>query len=259
MRLEILNVEHGFCAFAVGTAGDVFLFDCGLGPSCRPSSYLPARGIRSIQRFFVTNYDEDHIEDLPALRRALSIELLSKNPSLDARIVRSLKQPPISPAMQEMLSMLDSYTGVVAPEQLDPPGLRAVSYSNPYPRFTDTNNLSLLTFLDVGSVTFAIPGDLEREGWLLLLQNPEVRDELRRVDVFIASHHGRESGYCGEVFNYCAPEFIVLSDGAIEFDSQRMASTYARHASGGAFNGPGGREVRRVLSTRSDGNLCWEL
>lgn len=155
--------------------------------------------------------------------------------------------------------MLESYTGGVSPDQLDPAGLRAWSYSNPYPRFTDTNNLSLLTFLDVGSVTFAIPGDLEREGWLLLLQNPEVRDQLRRVNVFIASHHGRESGYCREVFNHCSPQFIVISDGAIEFDSQRMASTYAQHASGGAFNNRGVSETRRVLSTRSDGNLFWEL
>ena len=210
MRFEILNVEHGFCAFAVGATGEVFLFDCGRGPDCQPSRYLPARGVRSIRRFFVTNYDEDHIEDLPELRRALSVEVLSKNPSLDARIVRSLKQPPISAAMQEMLSMLESYTGAVTPEQLDPAGLRAVSYSNPYPSFTDTNNLSLLTFLDVGTVTFAIPGDLEREGWLLLLQNPEVRAQLRRVNVFIASHHGRENGYCREVFDYSSPQFIVI-------------------------------------------------
>lgn len=259
MRFEILNVEHGFCAYAVGTAGEVFLFDCGLGPACQPSRYLPQRGIRSIRRFFVTNFDEDHIEDLPALSRALPIEVLSKNPSLDAQTVRSLKQPPIRPAMQEMLSMLGTYTESVSQAHIEPEGLRAVSYSNPYPSFTDTNNLSLLTFLDVGTQTFAIPGDLEREGWLLLLQRPEVRDQLRRVNVFIASHHGRESGYCREVFDYCSPRFIVISDGEIEFDTQRMTSTYSQHASGGVFTNRGVNEFRRVLSTRNDGNLLWEL
>ena len=67
MRFEILNVEHGFCAYAIGSDGGVLLFDCGHGSVNRPSTYLPDRGITNIHRFFVTNYDEDHISD-PARR-----------------------------------------------------------------------------------------------------------------------------------------------------------------------------------------------
>ena len=47
MTFEILNVEHGFCAYAVGSDGGVLLFDCGHSEMNRPSVYLPARGIIS--------------------------------------------------------------------------------------------------------------------------------------------------------------------------------------------------------------------
>ena len=106
MRFEVLNVEHGFCAYAIGSDGGVLLFDCGHGTSNRPSIFLPARGITSIRRFFVTNYDEDHISDLLAVRRRLHIEVLTRNSSMTSGQIRSLKTPPISPAMNELLGMI---------------------------------------------------------------------------------------------------------------------------------------------------------
>ncbi|AOU96678.1 hypothetical protein BI364_00365 [Acidihalobacter yilgarnensis] len=161
--------------------------------------------------------------------------------------------------MNELLAMVDSYTGSVAPHQLELAGLNVRIYHNDYPAFTDTNNLSLLTFLDVGNVSFVLGGDLERPGWLRLLINPEIRALLSRVDVFVASHHGRESGYCAEVFNYCKPRLVVMSDGPIQYDTQRMSTTYANHASGELFTTASGQEVRKVVTTRSDGNIFWDL
>ncbi|MXY14590.1 MAG: hypothetical protein F4Y53_02740 [Proteobacteria bacterium] len=257
MRFEILDVEHGFCAYAIGRDGGVLLFDCGHGSVNRPSTHLPAHGITNIQRFFVTNYDEDHISDLLAVRRNLHIEVLTRNPSMTSNNIRSLKTPPISSAMNELLDMIESFTGDVSPQQLEPKGLKVWCFFNDYPMFTDTNNLSLLTFLDVGSVSFVLGGDLERAGWLALLQNQQVRTLLTRVDVFVASHHGRESGYCPEVFGHCKPRLIVMSDGPIQHDTQRMANTYAQHALGEIFSTPSGKETRKVVTTRKDGNIYW--
>ena len=259
MRLEILNVDHGFCAYAVGSDGGVLLFDCGHDSANRPSTYLPARGITGIRRFFVTNYDEDHISDLLAVRQNLYIEVLTRNTSMTSAQIRSLKTRPISPAMTELLGMIDSYTWGVTAERLEPVGLRIRLFHNDYPTFTDTNNLSLLTFLDVGDVSFALGGDLERDGWLTLLENPHVQGLLKCVDVFVASHHGRQSGYCPEVFSYCKPRLVVMSDGPIQHDTQLMASTYAQHASGELFSTPSGREMRKVVTTRKDGNIFWNL
>ena len=69
MRLTIHNVGHGLCISLVHENGNVMLWDCGHAGNSRPSDFLPALGIHTINRFFVTNYDEDHISDLPNLRQ----------------------------------------------------------------------------------------------------------------------------------------------------------------------------------------------
>ena len=259
MKFEILNVEHGFAAYAVASDGSVLLFDCGHSRTCHPSDYLSKQGIRTIRRLFITNYDEDHISDLPNVRRNLDVEILTRNYSLTSSQLRRLKTPPISGAMTSLLDMIDSYTGEVSMEQLEPPGLGAQIFQNNYPTFTDTNNLSLLTFLDVGPVSFVLPGDLECAGWLVLLKNSQVCRMLESVKVFVASHHGRESGYCKEVFDYCRPSLVVMSDGPVEYDTQKMARTYGQHATGEWFNGSSGREWRKVVTTRHDGHIYWNL
>ena len=259
MKFEILNVEHGFAAYAVASDGSVLLFDCGHSPTCQPSEYLSEQGIQTIRCLFITNYDEDHLADLPSVRQRLSIETLTRNPSLTPTQLRDLKPPPISAAMKVLLEMIDNYTREVSNEQLEPRGVRVWTFWNSYPTFTDTNNLSLLTFLDVGSVSFVLPGDLERAGWLALLANSQVCQLLERVDVFVASHHGRESGYCREVFDYCSPSLVVMSDGPVEYDTQKIASTYAQHATGAWFNGVSDTKGRKVVTTRNDGHIWWQL
>jgi beta-lactamase superfamily II metal-dependent hydrolase len=93
------------------------------------------------------------------------------------------------------------------------------------------------------------PGDLEAAGWRALLQNKSFISQLSRVNIFVTSHHGRETGYCPEVFNYCAPHIFIISDREIVHETQKQL--YARHASGVLWNG--GPERRYVLTTRSDG------
>ena len=234
------------------------LWDCGhkSDPPNRPSVFLPARGIRTVHRFFVTNYDEDHLSDLPSLRRALNLPELYRNQSIAAQQLRTLKLEggPISPAMESMLDMMRTYT--LGPLQ-SPPNFDGVScsvYCNSYGDFSDTNNLSLVTFLSFSGHNFVIPGDLERSGWKKLLENSSVRTHLAAVNVFAASHHGRETGYCREVFDYAkSVRVVVFSDSSIKYATQEMASTYAAHASGITFEG----QLRKVLSTRSDGPITW--
>ena len=38
-----------------------------------------------------------------------------------------------------------------------------------------------------------------------------------------------------------------------------MAATYAQHASGELFNTASGQELRKVVTTRKDGNIFWDV
>jgi len=71
------------------------------------------------------------------------------------------------------------------------------------------------------------------------------------MNIFVASHHGRESGYCSEVFNFCRPDIILISDKSIVHETQNV--NYAKHANGLSWNGT--NEKRYVLTTRNDGSI----
>ena len=258
MRFTIHDVGHGFCAHLKHENGNVMLWDCGhkTNPEHRPSQFLPVSEVRTVHRMFITNYDEDHISDLPNLRRAIHINILHRNQSITPAQLRRLKEEsgPISPAMESLLSMHESYTR----EIIDPPSFPNVyfeSFNCTYPNdFHDTNNLSLVTFLETPMGNFLIPGDIERPALQKFLQNPDFRNRLNRVSVFIASHHGRTSGYCKEVFDHCSPRAFIFSDGPQQYATQEESNTYGAHASGVNFNG----RTRRVLTTRNDGTIYWD-
>lgn len=152
-----------------------------------------------------------------------------------------------------MRATIDLHTDYVHDVTTPPefPEIEFNCFHNDYPTFQDTNNLSLLSFVHYDGMGIVFPGDLEITGWKELLKNPEIRSHLNRVNIFVASHHGRESGYCEEVFNHCWPEIIVISDKEIVHETQKQQ--YAKHASGIPWNG--GPERRYVLSTRSDGMI----
>ena len=204
---------------------------------------------------FITNYDEDHISDLPNLRRAVDIKILHRNRSITPTQLRSLKEKsgPISSAMESLLSMLETYTGEVT-HSPSFPNVRFHTFCCAYPTdFQDTNNLSCVTFLETPLSSFLIPGDIEKPAWHKLLQNSDFCQLLSGVSVFIASHHGRTSGYCREVFDYCSPDVVIFSDGPKQFATQEETETYAGHASGVNFHG----RRRRVLTTRKDHSISW--
>lgn len=253
MTLTIFNVRHGFCAYLVADTNNVMLFDCGQDDETgfSPSSYLRRTQCTGIEKLVITNFDQDHVSDLPSVLRTVPVATLFRNGSISADQLRAIKlqSGPITDAMEAAIALHRDYVHQIT----NPPDFGAIEYHafyNDYPDFADTNNLSLVSFIHYDGMGIIIPGDLEREGWLKLLSNQQFRADLARVSIFVASHHGRESGYCEEVFEYCSPHIFVISDKEVIHDTQD--NVYVSHASGIPFNNT---ERRYVLTTRSDGNI----
>lgn len=255
MEIKIFDVEHGFCAYIVADNGNVMLIDCGHNTltNFRPSTYLPACGCTAIERLVISNYDEDHMSDLENLLSRVPVQVLHRNRTITGDQLHRLKKAscpgPLGTGTRAVLGMIGTYTM----DTQNPPDLTGVElefFWNSYPLFEDTNNLSLVTFLHYRDLHLVFPGDLEKAGWRALLNDPSFCDHLRKVNVFIASHHGRENGYCPEVFNYCSPEIIAISDEAIKYDTQDV--DYAKHARGVSWH-DGSR--RYVLTTRKHGMI----
>jgi len=254
MKINIFDVSHGFCAYLVADNGNVVLIDCGHNEETgfRPSTYLQHSGCTGIEYLIIQNFDQDHVSDLPNILRLLPVTIFHRNRSVSPEILANLKRTagPITPQMQSAIDLHDNYIyEVTSPPILQNIELRC--FCNSFPSFTDTNNLSLVTFIHYDGMGIVFPGDLETTGWRALLQNAEFREHLKRVNIFVASHHGRVTGYCEDVFNFCHPEVIILSDKEIVHQTQEH--DYAKHASGISWNN--GSETRYVLTTRSDGMI----
>lgn len=261
MQVTIFNVAHGSCAYLVadphsGTTSNVALFDCGHHEAgFRPSRYLARRGVTVVEHFIVSHYDQDHLSDLPNLREIVSIRSLRRNRSLTPDQITQQKAlaGPLEPGVRAIIDMARDYNSDVTPQnRMDwgLAGVELVTFSNPFPRFQDTNNLSLVAFVHHRNVSIVFPGDLETAGWEALLENSAFCDNLAKVDVFVTSHHGRSNGYCERVFDYCAPDIFITSDTMKLYGTQDQR--YDHHARGIRWDDGG---TRRCLTTRCDGHI----
>jgi beta-lactamase superfamily II metal-dependent hydrolase len=258
VNIRIFDVAHGFCAYVVADTGNVMLFDCGYkldgNDDFTPSTFLYETNCVGIEQLIVCNYDEDHIADLPNLRDNFKIDTLRRNKSVTAEQLKQIKEEggPLSDAMKSLLDMMQTYTGPVT-TPIDFGNISTNTFYNNYPTFEDTNNLSCVTFLHYLDVHIVFPGDLEQSGWKALLERDEFRKELQRVHIFVASHHGRESGYEPQVFDYCKPQIVIISDAEHEDTVQK--DKYAKHATGMKLSDGG---TKRVLTTWQKGMITIE-
>ncbi len=254
MEIKVFDVSHGFCALMTADNGNLMLIDCGHNEQTgfRPSAYLRSIGCSAIEKLVIQNYDQDHISDLPNIYGTIYIQTLHRNKSITPEQLEQLKleSGPITRAMDSMISMAREYVNPIeAPPEF--PNTAFSFYRHDFPTFTDTNNLSVVTFIHYSDFTIVFSGDLEKGGWEEHLKSQSFRNDLSLVNIFVASHHGRESGYCEEVFDFCSPGIVIVSDKEIIHDTQKQ--NYAAHASGVPWEG--GPQRRYVLTTRSDGMI----
>lgn len=249
----LFNVGHGFCAYTITPGGSNLLFDCGYDDELEfyPSRYFADRKIQNIYGLALSHFDQDHVANLPALRKVVTFDMIIRNETIPVDFIRREKANG-GGITTAMASAIDMHEHWIHPVTVFPNygGIKVTYFRNQYPAFTDMNNLSLVTFLQYDGCGIVIPGDLEREGWLALMKRPDFCQCLKETNFFIASHHGRNAGYAEEVFEYCKPHIVLLSDKSIVHDSQEH--DYSKHATGIAW--PNG-QTRRVLTTRCDGHI----
>lgn len=252
MRINIFNVGHGSAALVTGKGKypDRFLVDCAFNTSTgfRPSAYLRKQGLAPVTIFFNNNMDQDHLSDF-VLCRVAGYSSMVYNFSVSPLYLQTLKQEN-GPLTFAMKSFIGSMTGC----PVSFPQTQTVNWAcfwNKYPVFTETNDLSMVTFLEEDGICIAFPGDLPKAAWRQLLLDQGFRTWLSRVNVFVAPHHGRLDGYCEEVFGeqLCRPHVIIVSDGKMQFETQEV--DYSQHARGIWIDG----ERHFKLTTRTLGHI----
>ena len=250
MQVFVLDVEHGGCSAVLSSSRELMLIGCGHNASSgwRPSHWVRSNSLE-VANLTIDNLDEDHVSDLPELNRTCTIRSFSTNWHLSADWVRKSKADQgMGPGIRTAVGMMEHYTGPSYQPHFE--GMNVQRFCHPPSLFQDLNSLSLVTFISLGGVRMVFPGDLTRQAWRAFLQDTVFCSSLRQTNIFVASHHGREDGYCPEVFDFCKPNIVIVSDMPIQYGTQEV--DYAPHATGLRWSNG---STRYVLTTRKDGTI----
>jgi hypothetical protein len=266
MVLKIWDVEHGACAMLQHQIGNYFgrlaMIDSGCTGSWRPSAFIKNKLNRNqLDYLYITNADQDHMSDLQGLWDAgINVPVVHRNPSPPVEALRQIKVAggPLTKDAQRYLHIHQTYNGTVtAPFNSSMGGIQATCFWNTYPKFQDTNNLSLTVFIQYSNFKILFPGDIEQDGWDALLEQPYFARTLAGTDVLVASHHGRENGFNPRIFNYFTPSAVVVSDKPICHDTQRMVPDYRAVVRDRGVRVATTMKDRHVLTTRRDGSITF--
>jgi beta-lactamase superfamily II metal-dependent hydrolase len=267
MVLRIWDVQHGACAMLThelnGRDGRLAMIDSGCTEDWHPSAFIRNKlGRTRLDYLFITNADQDHMSDLQGLWDAnIGVPVLYRNPTYTGEQLQRIKQlsGPLTADAKRYVAACSSFNQPVGEPFNDyMGGITAKPFYNSYPAFKETNDLSLVVFINYAGFQILFAGDLEKAGWRALLARDDFRAELTRTTVLVASHHGRENGFCEDVFRYCWPRAVVISDKPIEHDTQQTVPDYRAVIDGGVTVRTT-MKTRHVLTTRRDGWILFRV
>jgi hypothetical protein len=272
MYIVIFNVELGQCIFFYprNHAKYGLMVDCGNTPKFEPIdkilewNWLPEKTNDEppkhiLKNLIITNYDQDHFSGLPYLKSKVKIETSRLPDNISSEEIKTIKDK-ITEPIKEIIELKNDHTRSIT---LDSPYLINTFYLNQsdFPNEEiDTNKLSQVVFVTYKGTCICIPGDLTSPAWEKHLRNTKVQDKLKETQIFVASQHGRDDGFNENVFKYCWPEVIILSDKDMTHKTREgQTQTYEGkvEGSGVVFSGDA-NNLRKTLGTRSDGHL-WIL
>jgi beta-lactamase superfamily II metal-dependent hydrolase len=258
MDLRFYDVEHGDCCLIISQENEAILVDCGYNSTTkfRPSESLAKQGFgsrRKLHHLILTHPDQDHLADLPGVIEKLKPANVWQHPQLTLRNISELKVT-LSKAQEAYLAQKKS-ASELQPIQVSKKfkTVQLHQFYLPIGSVRDVNDLSLVTFITEGKFTVCFPGDLTARGWRLHLQNKAFQYMLRETNLFLASHHGRPTGFYEQVFEYLNPKLIVISDKE-QITGKKITQRvpYREHAYGVKLSDG---SFRKVLTTKNDGRI----
>lgn len=247
--IKIFNVERGFCTGIELGDRQTILIDCGCGSQFTPSQYIWQRHCNYLDYLVLPAYTKDHLAGFPELvsqswQHDIPIHFLVFNPTVNLEEFSELKLFP-SPLSNSLRTRTNNSQTMEVDE------LKLTFFWNKYPEIQSHHDLSLVTFLHYRDISMILPSDLDTKGWLNLLEDANFRQNLESVNIFVASNHGQENGYCEEVFNSCHPEVIIVSNKENQPLSSEMMHQYSSHAKGSIS----GVSEKKVLTTYDEGMI----
>lgn len=239
LRVIVHDVGHGQAVHAFTPNGQVVVVDLGSSAAFSPLKWLRSH-TSTIDSLVITHPHGDHIDEILSLDdRNFRVRQLWRPKWLAEMEVREANQSAYNAQVNCYLEMSREYCHSVPPgEQVGNPavsgGVSIKKYASSGCSRSNINNHSGVVVFEYLGLKIVIPGDNENPSWKELLDNSEFVKTARAPDVFMASHHGRQSGFYGGLFDTSQgigkPRLCVVSDGRVQ-DTDAV-DRYSYHARG---------------------------
>ncbi|MBX9680700.1 MAG: hypothetical protein K2X38_18245, partial [Gemmataceae bacterium] len=238
LEVMIWDVDHGSAAYINTPTGKHIAIDLGVGDMSSGQEFSPLRHLRwnrhvqQIDWLIVTHPHRDHIDDIGNVG-LVSPRMLSANRGIAWEHIEGGNQEGDEDVINQYAALLNNYNQTT-PSSASP--FTGNDWGCTIQQFTPTysgpnlNNYSLVTIFSYAGSKIVIPGDNEAASWKSLLSNPYFVQAIKGTDIFVASHHGRESGFYGELFDHFKPKLVIVSD--TNHGSTSVTGNYTYHAEG---------------------------
>ena len=269
LKFIVWNVQHGSAAYIQTPNGKHIVVDLGADTSdargFSPLSHLKNCGISRLDLVIISHPHLDHIKDILNFdqldpiylirpRHLTEDDIWAGNENADAGVKQIIRK------YIEISNNYSPSSGKHDSPRL-PENNGGVSIKTFKPRqsaHTNLNNHSVVTVVSYNGVKILIPGDNEPPSWDELLKRSDFKAAISDVNVLVASHHGRKSGFHSELFNYFRPLITIISDG--QFLDTSATDRYSAVTEGRQVNRrKGSPQFRKCVTTRNDGSIVTEI
>lgn len=257
------DVQHGHATYIKTPNGRHWFIDLGQGSiqdsqeTFSPLLHMSnVYGVRSLDYLIITHPHHDHIADLANLAAAPPSVVCAPRHLTD-QDVRGGNQEKDMEAVEQYLALLQYYSNPVLAAatpstESNNGGIWVRQFFPSGCARSNLNNHSVVTVLAFAGTKVLIPGDNEAASWRELLKVPGFIEAIKGTDILLAAHHGREAGYCADIFEHFKPCVTIVSDGPGSDTS--AVSKYTAQSTGWLVHSRSGgdSQTRYCLTTRSD-------
>jgi hypothetical protein len=259
LEITIWDVKHGSAAYIKTPNNRHIVVDLGDAEDFSPFKTLHARGVRQLDVVVITHPHRDHIDDILNFDLLSPVSLSTPRHLTEDEIRQGNRQVDL-PVVNQYLNIRQRFNGGVGPaNDITVPanygGAKFEVFAPLKCAPGNINNHSFVVVAEFAGSKIVIPGDNEAASWNELLGNPRFVQAVAGTSILVAAHHGRDNGYCPELFDVMGkPNLVVISDG--RFGDTSATGRYHQQATGWkVFDPDGGSEERKCLTTRCDGHI----
>lgn len=263
LKFVFWDVQHGSAIYIKTPNGKNIVIDLGMGSySDSDFEFSPLLHLKNnynidqLHGIIITHPHRDHLDDIFHFHE-LSPQVLLIPRHLSESDIKDGNREQDAEVINKYLEINTKYTSEVNTEE-DPfnsqnnGGVEFKFFLPSSCSISNLNNHSIVSIISYAQSKIIIPGDNEPASWNELLDIDDFKTKIKGTDIFVASHHGRESGYSSELFEFINPYLGIISDG--RFCDTSATNRYSDKMEGWTvYKRGGGKEERKCVTTRNDG------